>query len=252
MNSLDRTLELLGAREPEAAVIAEAQRKLDALVASRVATVRPQVRRARSWLAAGASAVVAAATLLWLPLGSTPALAFAQVQQHFRDFRTLRFDVEQRMNGTVIMKSRINLTRDGNVRTDIGADISVIVNSTERRVLTLLHPSHMAVVSPLGAPATKEDGLAWLKDIRDFQGEARALPQTRMIDGRKAHGWELQSAGGNIVLWATEDGVPLEMSMGGGNAELQLDFHFEFDPPLSVQMFSTVVPAGYSLATQED
>ena len=47
----------------------------------------------------GASAAVAAVALLWLPLGSTPALAFAQVQQHFRDFRTLRFDIEQRMNG---------------------------------------------------------------------------------------------------------------------------------------------------------
>ena len=253
MNTLDRTLELLASREPDAAMVAEAQRKLDALVAGRVATnpTRWPGRGARGWLAAGASAAVAAVALLWLPLGSAPALAFAQVQQHFRDFRTLRFDVEQRMNGAVIMKSRINLTRDGNVRTDIGADISVIVNSTERRVVTLLHQAHMAVVSPLGAPATKEDALAWLKDIRDFQGQARALPQTRTIDGRKAYGWELQSAGGSIVLWATEDGLPLEMLMGG-NAELQLDFHFVFDPPLSAQMFSTKIPAGYSLATQED
>jgi hypothetical protein len=253
MNTLDETLELLASREPDAVLVTEAQRKLEALVASRVATNaadRP-VRRTRGWLAAGASAAAVAVALLWLPLGSTPALAFAQVQQHFRDFRTLRFDLEQRMNGAVIMKSRINLTRDGNVRTDIGADISVIVNSTERRVMTLLHPSRMAVVSPLGAPATKEDDLAWLKNIRDFQGEARALPQPRMIDGRKAYGWELQSAGGSIVLWATEDGLPLEMLMGG-NAELQLDFHFEFDPPLSAQMFSTEIPAGYSLATEED
>jgi outer membrane lipoprotein-sorting protein len=253
MNTLDRTLELLASREPDAAMVSEAQRKLDALVASRVATNtadRP-ARRTRGWLAAAASAAAAAVALLWLPLGSTPALAFAQVQQHFRDFHTLRFDVEQRMNGAVIMKSRINLTRDGNVRTDIGADISVIVNPSERRVVTLLHPSRMAVVSPLGAPASKEDALAWLEDIRNFQGEAKALPQARMIDGRKAYGWELQSAAGNIVLWATEEGLPLEMLIGG-NAQLQLDFHFEFDPPFSAQMFSTEVPAGYSLATQED
>ena len=64
-------------------------------------------------------------------------------------------------------------------------------------------------------------------------------------------GWELTIAGATIVLWATDDGLPLEMKMGGGTA-LQLDFHFEFDPPQSAQMFSTEVPAGYSLGKDED
>ena len=38
MNTLDRTLEIFGAREPDEAMVAEAQRKLDALVAGRVAS----------------------------------------------------------------------------------------------------------------------------------------------------------------------------------------------------------------------
>jgi outer membrane lipoprotein-sorting protein len=252
MNSFDRTLELFASREADAAVIDEAQRTLETLVANRVAanSDRLPVRRARGWLAAAASVAVAAVAMLWLPFGSTPALAFAQVQQHFRDFRTLRFDMEQRMNGQVMMKSRVSMTRDGSVRTDVGEDVSVIVNSAERRVLTLLHSEHMAVVSPLGAPV-KEQALDWLRDIRDFQGAAKPLPRTRVIDGLEAHGWELEIAGGNLVLWATAEGLPLEMTMSG-DAPLRLSFHFEFDLPFEPRLFSTEIPAGYSRGESED
>jgi hypothetical protein len=253
MNTLDHTLNLLAAREPDDAMVQAAQRKLEAAIAARatkVATRKP-VRRVGGWLAAATSAGIVALALLWLPLVPSSALAFAQVQQHFRDFRTLRFDVEQRMNGKVLMKSRINVTRDGNVRTDVGDVVSVIVNSSERRVMTLHHPARVATMAPLVVPATSDDAMAWLAEIREFQGEARALARTRMIDGRKAHGWELATAAGNLVLWATEDGLPLEMTLGG-NAELQLDFDFEFDPPQPAQMFSTEIPAGYSLGKEED
>ena len=50
-----------------------------------------------------------------------------------------------------------------------------------------------------------------------------------MIGYRKAYGWELETAAGKIVLWATEDGLPLKMTLGG-SAAMQLDFDFEFDP----------------------
>ncbi len=253
MNSLDRTLDLFAAREPEAALVDDAQHKLETRVATRLAkgaAGRP-IRHARGLLAAATTAAVVAVAVLWLPFGTSPALAFAKIQEHFRDFRTLRFDVEQRMNGQIMMKSRISLTRDGNVRTDVGDDISVIVNGAERRVLTLLHPSRMAVVSPLGAPATKDDALAWLDDIRDFQGQAKALPKTRNIRGLEAQGWELPTAAGNIVLWATDEGLPLEMTIGE-NTPIQLSFDFEFNLPLDPQVFSTGIPTGYSRAESED
>jgi len=249
MNSLDRTLELFAVSEPDQSMVEAAQRKLDAVIAAKVATRKP-APRVGGWFAAATSAAVVAVAMLWLPLNPSPALAFAQVQQHLRDFRTLRFDMEQRMNGEVMMKTRVNVTRDGNVRTDVGDDISVIVNSSERRVITLVHSEHMAVVSPLGAPV-KNEAMDWLKEIRDFQGAAKALPQTRVIGGQQAHGWELQTADGKIVLWATDEGLPLEMTMAG-NAPLQLSFRFEFDPPIEPRMFSTEVPAGYSLGGEED
>jgi hypothetical protein len=253
MNSLDRTLELFAAREPEAAVVSGAQQKLEALIAARVsarASQRP-VRGTRGWLAAGATAAVVAVAMLWLPFGPTPALAFAKVQEHFRDFRTLRFEVEQRMNDRVIMKSRVSVTQDGNVRTDVGDDITVIVNSAQRQVLTLMHRAHVAVPSPLEKPATKDDAMRWLEDIRDFQGEAKMLPRSRLIRGHRAYGWELATVGGPIELWATGEGLPLEMSMGL-STPMQLSFDFDFNPTLDAKLFSTEIPAGYSRGESED
>jgi hypothetical protein len=253
MNSLDETLDLFAAREPEPALVNGAQLKLDALVARRLAEapVRRPARGARGWLTAAATAAVVAVAMLWLPFGSTPVLAFAMVQQHFRDFRTLRFDVEQRMDGRLIMKSRVSVTHDGNVRTDVGDDVTVIVNSTQGQVLTLIHSAHLAIASPLDKPATKDDALHWLEDIRDFQGEAKVLPKTRWIRGHLAHGWELATVGGPIVLWATDEGLPLEMTMGS-STPLSLSFDFEFNPPLDAKFFSTEIPAGYSRGESED
>jgi outer membrane lipoprotein-sorting protein len=253
MNSLDHILERVAAREPGAALVNDAQVKLEALIVARInaSSTRRPARAARGWLAAAATAAVVVVAMLWLPFGSAPAVAFAKVQEHFRDFRTLRFDIEQRMNGRVVMRSRVSVTRDGKVRTDVGDDLSVIVNSPERQVLTLMHSARVAIPSPLDKPATKDDALRWLDDIREFQGEAKVLSQTRWIRGSRAYGWELETVGGPIVLWTTEEGLPLEMTMGT-STPVQLDFDFEFNLPLDSKFFSTEIPAGYSRAEPED
>jgi hypothetical protein len=255
MNTLDQTLELLAKREPPADMVNAAQQRLETVVAARLASgsaarARPHVGR---WLAAGASAAAAAVlAVVLLPLTTTPALAFSAVQQHFIDFRTLRFDMTQEVAGQRGLVTRVALTRAGNVRTDIGTDLSVIVNPGEGRVLTLIHPEHVAMETPLGAgQAGDDDGMRWLDDIRKFQGAAQRLPEPRTIDGRRAYGWKLRTANMDIVLWATEGGLPLEMQMTG-EQRMRFGFHFEFDVPLADAMFSTAIPPGYSRAPAED
>jgi hypothetical protein len=253
MNPLDKTLELFAAGEPPAEMVSAAQGRLEAAVAARVATARPRrmKRSAGGWLAAAASAAIVAVTFLWMPLTPTPALAFSTVQEHFRDFRTLRFEVRQRVAGQEGLVTHVATTRDGKLRTDVGTDVSVIVNSAEGRVLTLVHPEHIAVESPLGGDLGDDDSLDWLEDVRDFQGAATRLPDPRMIGGRLAYGWQLRVQNLDLVLWATEDGLPLEMNMTGAG-QMQFDFHFEFDVALPAEMFSTTIPAGYSRAPAED
>jgi len=251
MNSLDRKLDLFAHEEPSAADVNAAQAKLDALVATAPRKAKPRVT---GWLAAAASALAAVAAFIWLPLASTPALAFSDVQKHFRDFTAMRFDMEQRMNGDLLVKARVSLLANGSVRTEVGDDVIVIVNMAEKRVLTLLESGHIAMQTPLTGSPTKEDSLEWLDEIRTFQGAARQLPGSRIIQGQRAYGWELQlpAAQGKMVLWSNEAGLPLEMKLDQGEASMDMSFHFDFNPDLPAELFSTAVPAGYNLQPAED
>jgi outer membrane lipoprotein-sorting protein len=249
MKSLDQTIEWLATREIDEAFTEDAQRKLETLIATR--SSRTRLGRAGGWVAAAASAAAVVLVLVLLPLTPTPALAFSAVQQQLRDFRTLRFVIDQRVNGQETMKTRVAMTHDGNVRTEVGEDIAVIVNSSEKRVMTLVKPARIAMVKPLDQPVGQDDQLAWLDDIRDFQGVATRLPRSRTIEGRNAYGWQLTIGGMRIELWATEDGVPLEMKLDQG-APVQLLFHFEMNVPLPADLFSTRVPEGYNPGPPED
>jgi hypothetical protein len=251
MNTLDNMIESFASREADEAAVRAAQLKLESAIARRMAQQGSRVKQTRKtgWLAAAVSAGVAALAVLWLPLNPTPA--FAAVQKHFRDFQTLRFVIDQRVNGQSTVHTRVQATRSGNVRTEVGEDVVVIVNSAEARVLTLIRGSRMAIVSPLAHPVEEDDALKWLQDIREFQGAAKMLPEPRVIRGSKAYGWQLETQGIDMVLWATADGLPLEMTMNPA-AQLQLDFKFEFDVPLAAGTFSTEVPAGYTVGPRED
>jgi hypothetical protein len=251
MNTLDNIIASFAAREIDETAVRDAQRKLEVAIAGRMTDqgARSKAARKTGWLAAAASAAVAVFALLWLPLYPSPA--FAAVQEHFRNFETLRFVIEQSVAGQPTMHTRVEATRSGNVRTAIGDDLTVIVNSAQQRVLTLVRPSRMAIVTPLVHAVEEDDALKWLKDIREFQGAATRLPEPREIDGKQAFGWRLRAAGMDMELWATADGLPLRMTMNP-SAQMQLDFHFEFDVPLAPASFSTDVPAGYHLGSEED
>ena len=249
MNTLDQTLESIAAREPSPEMMNTAQARLEAAVSARIAAAPRARRRVGGWLAAGASAAAAVVALILLPLA--PAPAFAAVQEHFQDFRTLRFDMTQEVAGQKGLVTHVAVTRDGNLRTDIGEDLSVIVNTAQGRVLTLIHPEHVVMETPIGGGRSDGDSTRWIEDIREFQGVAVRLPQPRTIGGRQAYGWKLRTGNMDIVLWATEAGLPLEMVMTG-EQQMRFEFHFEFDVPLPDAMFSTAIPAGYSRAPAED
>jgi len=254
MNSLDRTFVSFATREPSADMMNAAQERLEAAIAARaVAVPVPRSRlRVGGWLAAAASATAAAVlVVILLPLTSTPALAFSAVQEHFQEFRTLQFDMTQEVAGQSGLVTRVAVTRDGNLRTDVGTDLSVIVNKSQGRVLTLIHPEHLGLESPIGAGKSDGDSMRWLDDIRKFQGAAERLPEPRTIDGRRAYGWKLRTGNMDITLWATEGGLPLEMQMTG-EQQMRFEFHFVFDARLPDAMFSTALPAGYSSAPRED
>jgi hypothetical protein len=244
MNTLDTLLQTLSRAEPPVAHVQAAQQELEAVIAR--AASRRSPRRVGGWFAAAASAAAAIAALVWLPLTSTAALAFSDVQKHFREFDTLRFEFEQHMQGNLLVKARVSMRADGSVRTEVGDDVVVIVNMPEQQVLTLIEAGHIAMLTPLDGKPTGEDPMEWMHEVRDFQGAAVALPEVRTIRGQPARGWRLPLERGEVVLWANEAGLPLEMQIDQG-VQIDMRFRFDFDVALPAELFSTQVPAGYTL-----
>jgi hypothetical protein len=136
------------------------------------------------------------------------------------------------------------------VRTEVGEDVVVVVNPVEKQVLTLIESGRIAMVTPLEGTPTKNDSMKWLQEVRDFQGTAVAMPESRMIRGQRAYGWRLPVGEGDVVLWANEAGLPLEMQIDQG-VKIDMSFRFEVNVQMPEASFSTEVPAGYELQTPD-
>ncbi|MBP6596241.1 MAG: hypothetical protein KA196_01885 [Arenimonas sp.] len=249
-NELPRALAEAVAALPEApdAAVDAAQLRLTARLARAAPAKGPLARR---WLAVAASAAAALVLVVALPLVSGRSDAFAAAQQHLRSFQRLAMDVTQRYNGDIVQTSRTVVDAKGVLRTDVGTQLSVIVDPPKGRVLTLLHePREAMLVAFAPAPGAPADPLQWLQDVRDFQGQATALAETRIIDGQAARGWRLDVRGNAMELWTDRDGLPLSLRMQAG-AGLQIDYRFEFEPDVPEGVLSSAIPAGYTQVTPD-
>ncbi|MEO6799455.1 MAG: hypothetical protein ABI178_05925 [Rhodanobacter sp.] len=231
---------------PSDAATEAAQRKLEA----RLSRPRhlPVVRRPWiGWVAAAATGCLVVA-LVMLP--ASRGIAFAVAQKHLRDFTTLSLIIEQRSQGIAMATIHVRMNRDGDARTDMGSATTTVVNIGEHRILTLLHDSHMAMLTPLPARASAQsaDKLAWLDAIRDFQGKATRLPDQRTIDGRATTGWTMDAEGMHMTLWVDSDGLPRAVDVQGNGTQLWSQrMHVAVDQPIAASVFSTQVPPGYQL-----
>lgn len=232
---------------PEADV-EQAQARLASTLANRP---RRRESQARGWLAVTATAMAALVLMIGLPLLSGQGDAFAAAQAHFRNFRTLQMDITQRHQGEVLQTSRTLVNAAGVTRTDVGTQLSIIVDPARGRLLTLLHDTREAMLTPIPKQAHDPgDELAWLEELRDFGGRATPLQPTRQIEGKTARGWTLQLRGNTVELWTTNDGLPLEMRMGGSTG-LQIDYRFVFDGPVAPGVLQSEVPRGYTVVAPD-
>lgn len=229
------------ARDVPAAAIDAAQLRLASALQARPRRPLPATRR---WVVAGLTAMAALVLALGLPFLSGHGDAFAAVQAHFRQFRTLQMEVVQRHGGEVMQTSRTRVDAAGATRTDIGESLSIIVDPARGRVLTLLHEEKQAVVATIApqAAATGND-IEWLDKLRRYTGKAVPLAEKRTIAGQPAQGWLLDLGGNATELWADADGLPLEMRLRGSG--LQIDYRFAFDVSFAPGVFDSAVPAGY-------
>jgi hypothetical protein len=234
----------LGAVEPTPSQVAKAQQNLDALLQDRSTRNRP--RTVVGWLSAAAAGVAAVVIVLLLP--TNHSVAFAEVLKHFAGFRTLSFVMTTEMGGKTIQQSHVYVNEAGDVRTDVGSDISIIVSASRKAVLTLAHRPRAAILAPITEAPKSEDPLAWLAEVRAYQQAAKPLG-TKLVNGKTVHGWELEIQGMRTQLWADDDGLPLSMEIHQHPVETQM--HFTFDAPLEAELFSFEVPQGYSMERED-
>ncbi|ALN87837.1 hypothetical protein LC55x_4589 [Lysobacter capsici] len=208
---------------------------------------RPRRMQAPRWIAASALAALLVVVVMSLPMLSGGGDAFAAVQDHLRHFVHLEMNVTQRVQGRVIQTSRTLVDAHGVLRTDVGDQLSIVVDPQRGRLLTLLHASRQAMLTALPkGKATQHDTLQWLDELRNFKGKATPLADTRMIDGQRAHGWSLRLHGVDMDIWADPSGLPLAMRQNNG-AGLEIDYRFTVDGPVAPGRLSSDPPPGYAL-----
>lgn len=224
---------------PEAAVQA-AQARLQVRMAQARPARRPWLGRG---LALAATASVVALAFLFSPLLPGGGDAFAATLERFRHFTSLDMRVVQHMNGQLIQTSHIRVDAAGRTRTDVGDQLSVIVDPARGRVLTLLHEPHEALLGVIPvSQATPGQGLDWLQALRQFKGKATPIAGSRVIQSQRAQGWSLDAGGQKLQLWANAQGLPLALTMGGASG-LTIEYSFAFDAPGAV--LSSDPPTGY-------
>jgi hypothetical protein len=231
--------------------IEQAQQRLLARLPAERATTRPRQQRWR-WLAlASVSAVL---VLAIAPLLVGRGDAFAMVQERLRTFSTMAMSITTRANGEVLQTSRTIVDASGMVRTDVGTELSVIVDPGNRRVLTLLHSPKQALLTPLPADARAkppEASLNWLDELRQFQGKTTALTPPRQINGQPAYGWRLELPDSQLELWANAEGWPQTMQMTT-HAGITLDFEFVFNQAPAAGAMSSALPTGYVMVDADE
>ena len=216
----------------------------------------PQTKPAqqRSWrpkLAAAALMLTGLAVTLPLILPGGSGSAFADVQQWFQSFQTLSVRTQIRTADSPLVDIQTFATNDGNVRIEQAGSVHIITAGTG--TFSTLLPERRYFSKPIAVQNmdsdASSDGLKWVNELRDFQGDAVLLEETRHQHGRLLVGHQLVIDATDLTLWsdsATNQPVSLQGQLPGGlTLNTEFTFNTEFDPA----MFD--IPPGYQAITDE-
>lgn len=201
-------------------------------------------RAAVQWplLAAAASVVFAAVTAVLLLLPGQDGSAFAQAQEWFSSYETLRIETTVEMGQETVSRTDLWVDDADNVRIEAGGVATIVRPDTES--IYILLPDGRAIMQSIPPDAAAEASTDWLEQVRDFQGQADLLAESRIIEGIDAAGYELTIGMTTFVLWVDPaDGRPLQVeseTVDGTTMRHALSFDVSlppraFDVPDNVQ-----------------
>lgn len=217
----------------------------------------PFAWRVVAW-AAPASVTVVAVLMLLVGGPTGPSSAFAEVQRYFQEFETLFAHTKIEAMGATVWEMDVYVEADGRSRIDMRNETTYVVDPEAGTMTIFWHQQRIASQTDLynkgeQSPAQAMD---WLDKIRDFQGQARRLPE-KQVRGQQAVGYELDHNGHVLTVWASvDDGRPLQLTGSFGALEqgaMGMTVDFEFDRAIDPALFDTTqLPAGYKWVGESD
>ncbi|MEM9532355.1 MAG: hypothetical protein AAGA23_15675 [Pseudomonadota bacterium] len=250
-NLLQTCVDAARSDTPQAAVDQAARRFRE-----RLPSPRPASRLAGSLRWAGAALALVACVGLVPLLVPGNGVAFASVQEWFRSFETVRMHMTFESEGAIVTEVRVMAEASGFARVETGP-VTHIVDPESATMTTLLPgdqamriaiPDNTGWDSAVDAGAMDSEALAWFAELRDFQGRAEPLDETRTIDGLLCRGYRLELDATRVTLWAdvdTNQPVRLEASVGDG---MLLEISYTFNEPLPAELFE--VPEGVTIVVE--
>lgn len=205
------------------------------------ASLPEQKRSAASRVMRWAGGAVTAALLITLVpqlLPGNGGAAFAQVQSWFENFRTVHATTVTRQGGEEISRIEVWATAEGGMRLETGQSVQILDPSTG--TFHTLLPGDRVMSMPIPVNDTSQAGgtMEWVESIREFQGDAERISQSRWIEGHETVGYRLTVEQTTVDLWAIpESGRPvlMELELGGG---VTMETRLEFDQPLPEDAFT--------------
>jgi len=204
------------------------------------------------WMISSASAaLMVVVVLVSVPFQSS--LAFTDVQRYFREFSTLKTHISMQVMNEQIWTMDVLNDEYGNTRIDMhfGPGTTFILNTAQAEMLVLDHGSQNGNrINLEGKNSTQPmEQLDWLEKIKNFQGQADRLPETRWINDRETQGFELVIAQQQIQVWADIDsGLPLQTIVTSGDEQVgsfSIKADLSFDEPIDPAQFDVALPDGY-------
>jgi len=167
--------------------------------------------------------------------------AFASVQQWFSDFRNVHVTTTISSANSVVVNVEVWALDNGTVRIEQNEMVQILDSSADK-MFTLM-PGGRYVEMALPANPEQPQALDWFEDIREFQGEATLMDDSRLVSGINAQGYQLQADGVDLTLWVDPVSyrpLLLEGRLPGG---LEMISELDFDVEIQTDWFK--VPPGF-------
>ena len=209
-----------------------------------------------SRIAAAVLLLACGLTLLLFVLQRGQPVAFGAVARQLHDSHTMTADLILQATGQPPVKSRIMYLAPGRMRTEIRGKTISVVDNANKRLLTMDPERKVAWVlqvkdsaqSPISSPASPAD---FVEKLRQLSADAGKAVGATDINGKPARQFKASEGGQEFTIWAdAKTGAPLrvqsELKFGEQQMKFTLD-HILLDVPLAESLFSSEVPAGYTV-----